>query len=247
MTKFSVIVLMAGGRGTRLDPLTDDCPKPLLPVGGKPILERIVEDFVAYGFHHFFISVNHQADKIKEHFGDGSKWGAEIQYLEETECLGTAGSLALIPDMLYLQNPVYVMNGDVLVANLDFRGILNRHLDRGAHATVCVVNKGVSVPFGVVEIGLQVGQEVVTRIREKPTEEFLISAGIYILDPDVLFLLPDNGRYEMPDLLHLAIAAKMHVIPYYITGQWKDVGIVDELDAANIQLNTGKDRQDAIG
>ena len=163
----NLVFLMAGGFGTRLKPLTDDTPKPLLNVGNKPILETILNQFIEAGFHNFFISTHYKADMVAEYFGDGSQWGVNIQYVHEDSPLGTAGSLGLLP--LGLPDlPIMVMNGDLLT-NIDFENLLNFHNEKGGVATMCVREYDFQVPYGVVK---SVEQKI-TSIVEKPTHKFL--------------------------------------------------------------------------
>jgi NDP-sugar pyrophosphorylase family protein len=143
----NVVVIMAGGQGRRLRPLTEACPKPLIKIGEKPILEIILEKFINFGFRHFFMSLNYKAEMIERHFGDGSKWGVGIRYLRERKRMGTAGSLSLLPEMPDM--PFFVMNGDLLT-KVNFRHLLNFHQEHGAKATMCVREYDFQVPYGVV-------------------------------------------------------------------------------------------------
>ncbi|GAG01810.1 unnamed protein product, partial [marine sediment metagenome] len=159
------VVVMAGGLGTRLRPLTDDRPKPLLDVGGRPILETILQNFISFGFSRFYLSVNYNANQIEEHFGDGSDRGVRIDYLREDERLGTAGSLSLMPrgDERQADGPVLVINGDVLT-KVNFQHLLDFHEDHGAAATMCVRPYRFQVPYGVVDVD----DDLVRAISEKP-------------------------------------------------------------------------------
>lgn len=219
------VVLMAGGLGSRLRPLTDDTPKPLLPVGGRPILETILHQLLSHGFSHFYISVNYKAEAVKAHFGDGSRLGAEIRYLEEDSALGTAGPLALIderPDM-----PLLVMNGDLLT-KLNFSALFQYHREHAARATVCVREFDMQVPYGVVEFD----NNRVLGISEKPVHRFMVNAGIYVLDPTVLDRIPRGQRLDMPDLLRSLTGAGEAVFGYPIHEYWIDIGRLEDFHRA---------------
>ncbi len=219
------VFLMAGGFGTRLRPLTDDCPKPMLKVGGKPILETILERCVAAGFHQFFISVHYLPEQIKEYFSDGSRWGVEIRYIEEENPLGTAGSLGLLPDIG--GRPVILMNGDVLT-QLDIRKLYDFHCSRGAEMTVSVREYDMQVPFGVVESD----GDLVTGIVEKPIHRFYVNAGIYVVSPAVVAQTQPARRLDMPDLIGQLIDAGQRVAMFPVHEYWLDVGRPDDFQIA---------------
>lgn len=231
--KSTRIVLMAGGRGRRLYPLTKDLPKPLLHIGGRPILETIITNFVDQGFHEFYLSVNYLGHKIRNHFNDGSAWGANIHYLEEEKQLGTAGALSMLPEMT--QEPFIVMNGDV-ITSIDFGNLLKFHEETGCSATICLRDYEVEIPFGVVETL----NNQITSIREKPTHSVYVSAGIYVLDPSVLSLVEHGEHLDMPDLLQKLIAAGKPVCPYPIHEYWIDVGRIEEYEKANDDVTENK-------
>ncbi len=220
------VVLMAGGPGSRLRPLTDDTPKPLLKVGDKPVLEIIIDNFVAQGFRRFYISVNYKADQIKDYFGDGSKWGAEIRYLEEKERLGTAGALALIEDRPTA--PFVVMNGD-LMTKVNFQNLLDFHTEQKATATMCVRDYDFQVPFGVVETE----HTKIISIEEKPKQRFLVNAGIYVLDPDVFEFVSGGGHQDMTHVFDSLIKAGRDTTVFPIREYWLDIGRLDDFDQAN--------------
>lgn len=226
------VFLMAGGFGTRLRPLTDDCPKPMLPVGGKPILQSILESFVAAGFHRFYISVHYLSELIKTHFGDGSRWGVTIRYVEETTPLGTGGALGLLPEVDV--EPVIVMNGDVLT-QLDFNALMDFHLAQQSAMTICVREYEMQVPFGVVE-----GEDTTVRkIVEKPVHRFFVNAGIYVVSPKVVRHTHPPRRLDMPDLIEEMIGRSNRVSMFPIHEYWLDVGRPD--DYASAQRGGGKD------
>jgi dTDP-glucose pyrophosphorylase len=220
------VVLMAGGLGSRLAPLTNDCPKPLLKVGGKPILENILEHFLEYGFHHFFVSVNYKSEMIEAYFGNGSKWGVEIQYLREQTRLGTAGGLKLLPHKPEL--PIFVMNSDLLT-KINFLDMLALHQEQQSMATMAVREYELQVPFGVV----QTDHQRITEITEKPLYKFNVNAGIYILEPFCLDLIPDQKFYDMPSLFTSLVQQQQTVVPFLTWEYWLDIGRSDDLERAN--------------
>lgn len=228
--KENLIVLMAGGLGSRLRPLTHDKPKPLLEVGGQPILETILRHFVNLGFRRFCISVNYRADQIVDHFGDGHRFGAEITYLHETAQLGTAGSLSLLPERPTL--PFLVMNGDILT-NLDFLRVVNFHTDHDAIATMCVREHEYHIPYGVVESN---GNRFIN-ISEKPIHRFMVSAGIYVLNPEVLDSLTPGEALNMPDLFERVHKTSDRIMTYPIQEYWLDIGKTEDFVRANEEFN----------
>lgn len=220
------VLLMAGGLGSRLHPLTNDCPKPLLNVGSKPILEIILGNFIEYGFSRFFISVNYKAEMIEEYFGDGSHWGVEISYIRENTRMGTAGALSLLPNTL--SEPIFVMNGDLLT-KVNFDQLLNFHLEHESTATMCVREYDYQVPYGVVKIE----KERLLGIVEKPIQNFFVSAGIYVLQPEVLDCVPRDTLYDMPTLFELLIELDKPVVVFPVREYWLDIGRMDDLERAN--------------
>jgi len=219
------VVIMAGGLGTRLRPLTETVPKPLIPVGGKPVLESIIVRLADQGFTRIFLSVNYQAEKVEAHFGDGSQWGVEISYLEENQRLGTAGALALLPEVP--SEPFLVMNADLVTA-INFRRLLDFHMDQEADATMGVREYHFQVPYGVVELS---GNQI-TEINEKPTQNYFVNGGIYALSPSVLRHVPDGRMYDMPTLFDAVIAADGLASAFPIHEYWIDIGQFDDLDQA---------------
>lgn len=220
------VVLMAGGAGTRLYPLTEDCPKPLLKVGNKALLETIVENFVQYGFHRFFISVNYKAEMILEHFGDGSRWGIDIQYLHERRKLGTAGCLSLLPERP--TEPFFVMNGDLLT-NVNFNHLLEFHREHKAAATMCVREYDFQVPYGVVRLD----EHKVLSIDEKPIHRFFVNAGIYVLEPKALDVVEAERSLDMTTLLETMMGNGEETSVFPIREYWRDIGRPDDFEQAN--------------
>lgn len=223
------VVLMAGGLGTRLHPLTHDCPKPLLPVGNKPLLETILQSFIDQGFHRFYISVKYKAEMIQEHFGDGSNWGISIQYLQEKESLGTAGALSLLPEKP--SEPFFVMNGDLLT-KVNFEQLLDFHKTYQAQATMCVREYDHQIPYGVVRLD----KYRLTSIEEKPTQRFFVNAGIYVLSPDVVENIPHNQYFDMPSLFDHLVKNQQQTIAFPIREYWLDIGRMADFEKANMEF-----------
>jgi len=220
-----VAVIMAGGEGKRLLPLTEDIPKPMVPVGGRPLLEQTVEQLRISGVAIIYLSVNYRADVIKDHFGDGGRFGVEIRYIEEKTKLGTAGSLTLLPEIP--QNPLLVMNGDV-VTNVNYERILDFHRHHRCVMTVAATEYKIKVPFGA----LNLADHFILGIDEKPTHRFLCNAGIYVIDPELLRFIPADSPYDMTDLLQRTIREGMPNAAFPVHEYWIDVGRKNDLDRA---------------
>lgn len=221
------VLIMAGGLGQRLKELTHDTPKPMLAVGAKPILQRIIEKFVQHGFLHFFISVNYRKEKIMDYFGDGTRFGITIEYLEETQRLGTAGALSLLPRKL--SHPLVVTNGDVLTG-LDFDELLRWHEEQESEATMCVREFDHQVPYGVVDIN---DKGEIQAIREKPVQKYLVNAGIYILSSELIERVPGDKFFDMPDFFETLRKEKLKVKARVIDDYWIDVGLKEHFEQAN--------------
>jgi len=219
------VVLMAGGLGSRLQPLTNTTPKPLLHVGDQPILERILESLIEYNFENFYISVNYKAEMVKDHFGDGSKWNVNIRYLEEDAPLGTAGALTLLPSIP--DQPILVMNGDVL-SEINFSSLMDFHQEQRADATMCVRHYDFQVPYGVVTTK----NLKITAIEEKPSHKFFVNAGIYVLEPKTLNLLPEAAIFDMTDLFLALIEANNETTVFPIREYWLDIGRMNDFQLA---------------
>jgi dTDP-glucose pyrophosphorylase len=228
--KDNPVFLMAGGFGTRLHPMTQNIPKPLLKVGNKPLLELILEGFIAAGFHRFFISVHYMPEMIKNHFGDGSQWGVDIRYIHEDTPLGTGGALGMLPHA-EIDLPLIVMNGDLLTT-VDYAGLLDFHEANGGIATMCVCQYEHRVPFGVI-----VSEDHVIRsIDEKPLQTWFINAGIYVLSPELVKRVPSGQRADMPVLLAQEIASGRSVTAFPLREYWLDVGRMDEFEKAQADV-----------
>jgi len=226
--KTNRVILMAGGLGTRLRPLTQDLPKPLLKVGNKPILETIIENFAKYGFVNITISVNYKADMIKEYFKDGADFGVKIDYVQESKRLGTAGALSLLQERP--QEPFFVMNADLLT-NVNFEHLLDFHMSEHSVATMCVREYDYQVPYGVIETD---GSNIVS-IKEKPVHKFFVNAGIYVLSPQVFDYIPKNEFYDMPTLFENIIQDKLKSISFPIHEYWLDIGRMSDFEQAQTE------------
>lgn len=224
-------VVMAGGFGTRLRPLTEDLPKPMLRVGDRPLLERTIEQLRAAGIRHVNVTTHYLPEKITDHFGDGRAYGVEIAYVTEDRPLGTAGGLALVKDS---REPLLVINGDLLVS-VDFRDFAKHHRKHGADVTVCVRRHQLPVPYGVMDCeGMRL-----RGIREKPSVDVLVNAGIYLLEPSVREYIPNGERFDMTDLLQRLLEAGRPVATYPILGYWLDVGRHEDFERAQIDVSGG--------
>jgi len=218
-------VVMAGGRGERLRPLTDSIPKPMIRVAGRPILERIVLHLVGSGIRRVFLAVNYKAELIQRHFGDGSAFGCSIEYLLETTPLGTGGALSLLPPVP--QEPLIVLNGD-LVTQFDVAEMLRVHSEHGHKATMAVHQYFHVVPFGVVETA---GERVIG-LREKPTQSWQTNAGVYVLAPDLVSRIPKNTSFSLPVLIEECLERGEHVGAFSLEDDWIDIGRHQELKRA---------------
>jgi dTDP-glucose pyrophosphorylase len=223
------VVIMAGGRGERLEELTRDIPKPMLRVGPRPLLESILLSYTDQGFRRFFIAVNHKAEQIEAHFGDGRRLGVSIEYLRESMPLGTAGALSLLPERPAL--PFVVTNADLLTKE-NYGSMLDGHLESGADATMAVRDHSLHVPFGVVHAR----DERIVGIDEKPTHHFVVSAGTYVLSPTILDLVPSRQRLDMPSLFETLIAREMLCRCHHVEGYWLDIGRLSDYERANLDF-----------
>jgi dTDP-glucose pyrophosphorylase len=212
-------IVMAGGLGTRLRPLTDTLPKPMLPIGSRPLLELIVEGLKESGIRRLNVATHYKGEIISEHFKDGQDFGVEITYVKEDQPLGTVGALSLLEDS---EDPLLVINGDILT-RVDFREMLNFHREHKADLTIAVRQYEFDVPYGVVESD----GVFVKGISEKPTVRQFINAGIYLLNPSVRRLVPNQQQYDMPDLIHRILSEGRQVVCFPVREYWLDIGIED--------------------
>lgn len=224
----NAVVLMAGGLGTRLRPLTDKIPKPLLKVGAKPILETILESFLDAGFHRFYFAVNYKSQMIEDYFGDGSRFGAEIEYLHERKRMGTAGALFFLPELP--KEPILVMNGDLLT-KVDFGELLDYHIEQGAAATMAVREYSYQVPYGVIDFD----GERIEGIREKPSYSFFVNAGIYALSPEAVARVDKEEFFDMPQLFNALVEAGQKTTVYPVREYWLDIGRMDDFERAQAE------------
>lgn len=219
------VVIMAGGRGERLRPLTDRTPKPMIAVGGRPILETIISQFLDQGFRTIYLAINYLGNSIREHFGDGTSIGADIHYLAEDKPLGTAGALSLMSVTPAV--PMIVMNGDLLT-RLNFAALIEFHQSHSADLTVVVRDDEFQVPYGVVATE---GEDVLA-IEEKPIKRVRVNAGIYVLSPSVLELVPRDLYLDMPQLVELVIGRRQRVVAFPLHEYWIDIGRSEQLSRA---------------
>jgi dTDP-glucose pyrophosphorylase/predicted transcriptional regulator len=216
------VLILAGGRGTRLHPITTNLPKPMITVAGRPILERLILHLMGSGFRQFTLSVSYLAHMIEEHFGDGSRFGCDIDYLRESEPLGTGGPLALlrpVPDL-----PLVVVNGDLMTQS-DVGRLLDFHVSGGFMASVGLRPYSVEIPFGVAAVD---GQRLVEH-REKPSQQFLVNTGMYALSPHALTLVPPGREYPITSLLETMLERGLPVGAHVLEDDWVDVGRPEEL------------------
>ena len=224
--KPNVAVLMAGGRGTRLLPLTSDTPKPMLLVAGRPILERLVLQLVGSGIRTIYISINYLGHVIENHFKDGAKFGCEIHYVREDKPLGTGGALSLLPKTCR-RNPMIVMNGDI-ITEVDVSRLLRFHEDGGFAMTACLRPWQTEIPFGVAEVE----GDALIGIREKPKQQHLVNTGVYAVSDKAVQLIPEATEFTMPDLIERCFSRQFKVGAFQMQGDWIDVGRPDTLKQA---------------
>lgn len=222
----NMMVIMAGGKGTRMRPYTESCPKPLLAVAGKPMLEHIIERASKEGFNHFVLAVHYLGHMVEEHFGSGEKLGVRIDYLREESPLGTAGALGLINPRP--ETPFVVSNGDV-ITDIRYGELLDFHIRHRAIATMAVRAHEWQHPFGVVQTS---GVDIVS-IEEKPVARSHINAGVYVLDPGVLNVLESGEHCDMPTLFERLRSNALRTVAYPMHEPWLDVGRPDDLTRAN--------------
>lgn len=224
-------VIMAGGSGTRLRPLTQDLPKPMLPVGDRPLMEVIIDQLRQSGIGRVNITTHYLPEKITDYFGNGENFGVELNYVSEDRPLGTAGSLGLID---WPQETLLVINGDILT-KVNFRAMLNYHQEHGADITVGVRKYDLQVPYGVVEVE----EQQVRRLREKPSLSFFVNAGIYMLEPRVNEYIPNGERYDMTDLIDRLIEKGRPVVSFPIVEYWLDIGKPSDYARAQEDVKKG--------
>ncbi|MCV3376572.1 nucleotidyltransferase family protein [Campylobacter sp. IFREMER_LSEM_CL2194] len=222
------VVLMVGGLGSRLGELTKNTPKPMLKIGKKPILENIVLNFKEQGFKKFIFCVNYKKEVICDYFQEGKSWGVEISYIKEEQKLGTAGALSLIKDM---KNSFIVMNGDILT-KLDFDQLIQEHKKSKAVMSVVLREFEHQIPYGVVKIS----NNNIKDIEEKPMHKFLVSAGIYVLEPEVLKYIKKDVYLDMPNLIKRLLDKKLKINSYILQDYWIDIGRLEEYEKAIVDF-----------
>lgn len=226
------VFLMAGGFGTRLRPLTDNCPKPMLKVGNKPVLELAINSFKKVGFRNFFISTHYLPDQIRDYFGDGSALGVSISYVHEEQPLGTGGALGLLPS-LPNDLPVLVMNGDILT-KIDLGQLLEFHNKSNADATMCVREYEYQIPYGVIN-----GKSSkVVSMEEKPTQRFSVNAGIYVVSQSIVRSVSQNSKIDLPTLLEREISLGAGVFMFPFHEYWLDIGQLEDYNRAQSDIHT---------
>ncbi|OVE80234.1 alcohol dehydrogenase [bacterium J17] len=223
------VVLMAGGLGSRLMPLTKTTPKPMLKLGSKPILQTIIENYASYGFVNFHLCLNYKAEQIKDHFGDGSNYGVKINYVLEQQKAGTAGALSLLKGKL--KSSFFVMNGDLLT-NVNFEHLLNYHNRTNSIATMAVKEHDVQVPYGVINVE----QNRIRSLDEKPVHSFFVNTGIYCLRPEAINWVPEDRYMDMTDLFSSLISDGQRVCSYQMKDFWLDIGSKKDFDNAQEQF-----------
>lgn len=227
------VFIMAGGFGTRLKPLTDNCPKPMLKIGDKPILEWSMLHLRKCGFHNFYFSTHYLADQITSYFGNGEKWGVSIKYVHENQPLGTGGALSLLPEDIG-DLPLIMTNGDVMT-KVDFSQLLDFHKEHESCATVALLEYYHQVPFGVIEVD----GYYIKGMVEKPKYRSFVNAGIYVLQPEVVRSVKKNERIDMPTLLLNHMAAEKKVSCFPVHEYWLDVGRMDDFELAKRDVAAG--------
>jgi dTDP-glucose pyrophosphorylase len=220
----NTVVVMAGGAGMRLRPLTEKTPKPMLSVAGKPMVQHTIEALKAEGFRNFVLSLNYLGEQIEEYFGDGSALGVRVSYVKENEPLGTAGALSLLPQNF--DDPIIVVNADVLLS-AKVSGMLDYHNSHNAEVTVGVKVLETQIPFGVVDV---VGSRI-TGMTEKPVYRDFVNAGVYVLEPEVLKGVARGVRLDMPDLVDGRLSGE-RVYAFPLHESWRDLGHIGDLEDA---------------
>lgn len=233
VSKENRVVIMAGGLGKRLGELTRHTPKPMLKVGERPIMQHIIEQFRDHGYKHFVISTSYKKEVIENYFYDGMKFGVSIEYVNETQRLGTAGALSLLSKEM--SAPFFVINADVL-SSVDYDSLLHAHLNSESPATMCVRQYSQDIPYGVIECE---DDGSIVDIKEKPSYTFNINAGIYVLDPAVLDFVPDDTFYDMPQMFLDLKKEGYRVNSFIIDDYWIDIGKPQDYELAkkNLEIN----------
>src|SRR3989344_1190160 len=218
-------IIMCGGLGTRLRPYTFTIPKPLFPIGDKPILELIINNLKKFGFNDIILVVGYQSEIIKSYFNNGAKLGVNISYFEEKEPLGTAGALSAIKKQFSINETVLVKNGDILT-NIDLNKLIKFHNENNSNLTVAVKKHNVQLKYGIIEVD----DNKITSIKEKPSFDYIISAGIYLLEPNCLDLIPLNKHFDFPILIQESVRTNKKVMSYLFDDDWVSLEHVNDLE-----------------
>ncbi len=228
---FSMAVVMAGGEGQRLRPITDSIPKPMIPVQDRPVLEHTLARLVESGVRKLYISVNYKAEMIDKYFGDGSAFGVKIEYLRENEKLGTVGSLRLLPEIP--RGPFLVLNGDVLTT-ADFKSFLSFHTSHRSVLTVAAAEYRLQVPYATMKLG----NHYLLNMEEKPEFRFHCNAGIYAVEPEVLRFIPEQGACHMTTVIDELLHSGLPISVFPLYEYWIDIGNPDDLKRAEQNFPT---------
>ncbi len=229
------VVILAGGKGTRLKPYTTVFPKPLMPIGDMPILEVVLRQLKSFGFEKITLSVNHLAELIQTFFGDGSKFGLEISYCMEDEPLGTAGSISQVSN---ITDTFLVMNGDLLTT-LDYSAIVQSHIDSGSAATIGVFPREVKIDFGVLELG---SKDELVAYKEKPRFEYMVSMGVNVFDKSVLEFIQKGQYLDIPTLMMNLKDAGKKVMTFRGECEWLDIGRPDDYEQAVTEFERSREK-----
>lgn len=225
-------VIMAGGYGTRLQPLTDEMPKPMLPIGERPLMELIIDQLKQSGIRRVNVTTHFRPDKITDYFGDGSSFGVEIRYVEEDHPLGTAGAVGLVEGTT---EPLLVINGDILT-RVNIREMVRYHQHQGAELTVAVLPYELAIPYGVIECE---GSRVIG-LREKPHVSLLVNGGVYLLQPEIIHYFPEGERFDMTDLIQLLLDNDRPVASFPVVEYWRDIGEHTDYEQARRDFEDGR-------
>lgn len=230
----NIVIIMAGGLGTRLEDLTKEIPKPMLKVGEHPILQHIISGFKRNGYNRFLISVNYKAEIIENYFQDGNAHGVNIKYIKEEKRLGTGGGIDLARE--YIEKPFFVINGDIFTS-LNYHKMMTYHLEHGNHITIGTRKHVVKIPYGVI----QTDEDKITGLVEKPETEYMINAGVYCLNPEVIKYVPSDQYFEITDLISLCIKSGEKVQSYEIEDYWMDIGHLNDYYKVNEEYKNIRD------
>jgi len=231
-------VILAGGKGKRLEPYSTVLPKPLMPVGDMPIMEILIRQLKRAGFEDIYIACGHLAELIKSYFNDGKKWGVKITYSVEDKELGTVGPLKLLKKEL--DEPFITVNGDILT-DMNFQDIFRYHIIQGGPMTLGVIKRRVYVDFGVIDLD----ENTVKEYKEKPVLEYYVSMGVYVFTPYVIRIIPEDKKFDIPDLVDLLLSQNLKVFTYYYDGFWLDIGRKE--DAILAQEEFEKRKKEILG